>query len=531
MKKIYKVSIIIFVAIVVVVSSIFFLKKEKTEPIFNDDIKHDLAVADFQEGEEYQFKGIPWGISQEELEEMVPFSLFQFDYQIGEAIDLHSTEPYLFFGKTTDAIFRFTEDKLTEVQLTFRRDENAVEQYESIVEEATELFGLGRENIEGHFWKTDNTMLDIKVYNVSGRKVMNIFISSLNESDLDGEGLDNEEASNKEALNETENIKNTEDLVEFKLSDLKSGGEYLIDLIPLGTSWYELRPWAALDGYQQITLDENTEYDISDVRKYVYVSNESLLGGKRFNAICEFLHDELVDIKLVFRNEENIAEQFDPFVAELTELFGAENDRTEDSNTGSIAYTWQTDNTRLRINLEVLDDATKDMTLSIGYTEKELDRIAAENIKEFRELPLAYFKQDQGYQFGEVAWKSSVEEVEALLNGNLKNVTLEAPKDYIFYDFKDIVYVLDGYEAKASFEFQSGELVYVDFGFYDLEDPKAFFEEIVSVFQNEYGTETDMNQNEAGNISYRWRTENSQLAVGFNENYNEQVTIFLIPLK
>ena len=126
MKKIYKVCIIILVAIVVVVSAIFFLKREKTESIFNDDIKHDLTVSDFKEGDEYQFKGIPWGISQEELEGLIPYSLYQFDEQVGEAIDLYSTEPYLFFTKTTDAIFRFKEDKLTEVQLTFRRDENAV---------------------------------------------------------------------------------------------------------------------------------------------------------------------------------------------------------------------------------------------------------------------------------------------------------------------------------------------------------------------------------------------------------------------
>lgn len=367
MKKIYKVCIIILVAIVVVVSAIFFLKREKTESIFNDDIKHDLTVSDFKEGDEYQFKGIPWGISQEELEGLIPYSLYQFDEQVGEAFDLYSTEPYLFFTKTTDAIFRFKEDKLTEVQLTFRRDENAVEQ---------------------------------------------------------------------------------------------------------------------------------------------------------------------VDVKLVFRNEEKIAEEFDPFVAELTELFGAATSRTEDSDSGSIAYTWQTDNTRLQIDLEVLEDSSKDMTLSIGYTEKELDRIAAENVKVSRELPLASFKQDQGYQFGEVAWESSVEEVEALLSGKLKNVTLEAPKeDYVYYDFKDVVYVLNGQEAKASFEFQSDELVYVDFGFYDLEDPKEFFEQIVSVLQDSYGTETDMNQNEkTGYIGYRWRTENSQLAIGFNEGYDEQVTIFLIPL-
>lgn len=44
-------------------------------------------------------------------------------------------------------------------------------------------------------------------------------------------------------------------------------------------------------------------------------------------------------------------------------------------------------------------------------------------MKENRELLLTGFKQDQGYQFENVEWYSSVEEVERLLNGNLKNVT------------------------------------------------------------------------------------------------------------
>lgn len=153
-------------------------------------------------------------------------------------------------------------------------------------------------------------------------------------------------------------------------------------------------------------------------------------------------------------------------------------------------------------------------------------------MKENRELLLTGFKQDQGYQFENVEWYSSVEEVERLLNGNLKNVTLEAPKDYVFYDFKDVAYVLDGHEAKASFEFQSEELVFVGFGFYDLEDPKVFFEEIVSALQDKYGPETNVVQNETtGNIGYRWRTENSQLAIGFYEDYDEKVKIFLAPLK
>ena len=413
MKKRYKVIIIVLVVIAALVASaVFLLKRGKKEPIFNDQIKHDLAVADFKEGEEYQFGQIPWGISLKELKKNVPYSLFE--DPIRPTTDFHSTESYLLLGKTTDAIFKFEEEKLAEVQLVFRSEENAVEQFESIVTEATELFGAESEKIEdtitialGYIWKTDNTMLEITTYKVGDRKVMNIFVRAITESESTGNVTNNEETANNETSNETQSNENTEGLIEFKLADLKQGDEYQIDLVPLGSSWYELRPWAAFDGYVIISPDENGEFSYSDIRKFVGDNDECLLEGKRFNAVYEFFHDELVDVKLVFRSEKNIAEQFAPFVAELTKLFGPETSKTENSETGGLTYTWQTDNTRLQIDLEVLNDTTKDMTLSIGYTEKERDRIQTENVKENRELLLTGFKQDQGYQFENVEWYGS----------------------------------------------------------------------------------------------------------------------------
>ncbi|MBE5892451.1 MAG: hypothetical protein E7286_03620 [Lachnospiraceae bacterium] len=188
MKNRYKVIIIFLVVIAALVASaVFLLKRGKKEPIFNDQIKHDLAVADFKEGEEYQFRQIPWGTSLEELKTIVPYSLFE--DPIRPTTDFHSTESYLLFGKTTDAIFKFEEDKLAEVQLVFRSEENAVEQFDSIVAEATELFGAESEKIEntitialGYIWKTDNTMLEITTYKVGDRKVMNIFVRAITES-------------------------------------------------------------------------------------------------------------------------------------------------------------------------------------------------------------------------------------------------------------------------------------------------------------------------------------------------------------
>ena len=280
MKKRYKVIIIVLVvSAALVASAVFLLKRGKKEPIFNDQIKHDLAVADFKEGEEYQFGQIPWGTSLEELKTIVPYSLFE--DPIRPTTDFHSTESYLLLGKTTDAIFKFEEEKLAEVQLVFRSEENAVEQFESIVTEATELFGAESEKIEdtitialGYIWKTDNTMLEITTYKVGDRKVMNIFIRAITESESTGKVQSNEGNVSNETSNETESDENTEGLIEFKLADLKQGDEYQIDLVPLRTSFYKLRPWAAFDGYQMISPDENGEFSYSDIQKFVWSTDE-----------------------------------------------------------------------------------------------------------------------------------------------------------------------------------------------------------------------------------------------------------------
>lgn len=151
------------------------------------------------------------------------------------------------------------------------------------------------------------------------------------------------------------------------------------------------------------------------------------------------------------------------------------------------------------------------------------------NNVEQRNMVLTDFKNGEEYQFGEVAWHSSVKDVEAVLDCKLEDVTIEAPKDYGFYDISDVVYFLDGHEAKVSIEFQTDKLVYIDFAFDSLEEPKPFFEKIVSAWQEQYGLETMLNENEKnGYISYHWKTETTQLAVAL---IGREVRIFLAFLK
>ena len=146
-----------------------------------------------------------------------------------------------------------------------------------------------------------------------------------------------------------------------------------------------------------------------------------------------------------------------------------------------------------------------------------------------RELILTDFKNEQEYQFGEVSWNSNVSEVENLLDCTLKQVPNGDP-NYKYYGISDVIFVLNGYEAKTSVEFRMGELVYIDFAFKELENPQALFDEIISVWQEQYGPETTINASEnIGKISYHWRTEKTQLSVAFSKDIDE-VRIFLASL-
>ena len=143
-----------------------------------------------------------------------------------------------------------------------------------------------------------------------------------------------------------------------------------------------------------------------------------------------------------------------------------------------------------------------------------------------RELILTDFKPVQEYQFGEVAWNSSMDEVENLLDCTLETVSMGGPKDFDLCRISDVIYVLNGYEAKTSVEFRADKLVFIEFTFTELEDPYTFFKEIVSVWQEVYGTESQMDEMRDV-IDYHWQTETTQLAVMLD---GREVIIYLCTL-
>lgn len=323
----------------------------------------------------------------------------------------------------------------------------------------------------------------------------------------------------------SENGENVENLLALELSYFKEGEEYQLSGFPWGTSYDELK--AKLPPSYEL-MEEPIDRKIDGQKVYMSLTH-CQLKGKTVSLFFTFLYDKLVEVQVGFSSSENAVELFEPSVAELTDLFGPETEWSVNEVQKKLSYVWKTDKSELEI---IKDSHWNNIRFFVRCTEEERNRIIAENNKESRELLLTEFKQGQEYQFSKVPWKSSVEEVEDLLNCTctLENVEKPAGEDYFYYDFLDVAYIVDGHEAKASVEFQSDELVYIDFAFEfdDLEDPKGFFEEIVSVLHDQYGNETKMNQNETtGNISYQWRTDTTQLAIGYYGDSLEKIVIYL----
>ena len=132
-----------------------------------------LEIADFKNGEVFQFNEVPWEASKEETEDIIGLSLVEDPYRnpAPEGIKLYiSDEEYFLNGISATPYFEFHDDKLWIVQLYFDVDENSQEWFESIVEELNGLYGAETEKFSnssgktenvGYKWNADNTSLQI----------------------------------------------------------------------------------------------------------------------------------------------------------------------------------------------------------------------------------------------------------------------------------------------------------------------------------------------------------------------------------
>ena len=136
-------------------------------------------------------------------------------------------------------------------------------------------------------------------------------------------------------------------------------------------------------------------------------------------------------------------------------------------------------------------------------------------------LSLQQFKQGEAYQFNDVSWNISFEEVSRKLPFKLLTDPgrVPAPEGYAFYNSKNS-FNLYGQQAIASFEFQSDALKIIQFSFnFDTaEECEAWFDKIVTESTNLYGAERDKKENSGENALgqfnstvYTWETDNTML--------------------
>ena len=132
-----------------------------------------------------------------------------------------------------------------------------------------------------------------------------------------------------------------------------------------------------------------------------------------------------------------------------------------------------------------------------------------------REIVLTDFKYEEEYQFGALNWGATLDEVEDFLNSSLETDPgrTPAPEGYAFYNLADATYLLEGNETKAIIEFYEDGLSMMQFNI-SPENPNELFGEIVAVWKENFGPETQFLENkELGSIGYKWKTDKSMLTI------------------
>ena len=131
-------------------------------------------------------------------------------------------------------------------------------------------------------------------------------------------------------------------------------------------------------------------------------------------------------------------------------------------------------------------------------------------------VPLDELSADGEYQFGELAWGASLEDVKKALPYELtEGMKWEADGEYIEYN-ADTPFELGGRSATAAFEFHDGGLSTVKFSFHLGEDYEEWLAEQVQALTSLYGQETDKMENSSDGFAskgYRWDAEDTSLQI------------------
>lgn len=139
-----------------------------------DDV--NFSLNDFKQEEEYQFLGLKWGSSYDEISKTFPYTIVEDEVkasapkEYGYYICKHL---FVLEGKKATPEFEFYNGELRSIRLTFKLDEEYDKWYESIVAQLVELSGevsrrteskIGQVGSEILIWETENTMLQLNLH-------------------------------------------------------------------------------------------------------------------------------------------------------------------------------------------------------------------------------------------------------------------------------------------------------------------------------------------------------------------------------
>lgn len=132
-------------------------------------------------------------------------------------------------------------------------------------------------------------------------------------------------------------------------------------------------------------------------------------------------------------------------------------------------------------------------------------------------MELNMFKHGEEYQFGEMPWNITTENVEKRGPHTLLENTsgIPVPAGYENYVSK-YGYKLYGQISNANFSFQEDQLKMLQLDFATSKRPKALFDSAVELLIDIYGEESECVKDKTTNVvSYKWQGETTALQISY----------------
>lgn len=150
-------------------------------------------------------------------------------------------------------------------------------------------------------------------------------------------------------------------------------------------------------------------------------------------------------------------------------------------------------------------------------------------------LSFDIFQSNEEFQYKDIEWGASVEEVNEKFPFSFKQNTarIPAPENYLFYDITNL-FVLDGMKGTSVCEFYNGEFQLIEFYFYfdkDSEEYMPWFEKQVADLKALYGPEdkrggVKSEESDWNSDVYVWKTNNTQLQFSIMYGENTRTMVF-----